>query len=568
MTGRSLVIDAFVLLVLCLLLCHTARAQGSHSHPCTDDCLAEALTGNPTKGCAAGTYWVPHPPNLPAESCQPCPMGAYCPGVAYGDFTGHPVNLNRRILCPAGHYNVVEGASSVDECLECDPGRYNTYIGSTECTDCPAGKYSITAGSSKTQDCLACPAGHYCGESCARPVPCNAGLYVSFEGMKDSSACLECTIGHYCPVGTVHPLDCPAGSFGNKTGIIGKGFHPDAFLPDDWTDIRGTGVDGTGCSSCPAAFFCTTGSVVPMQCPAGTYSGIESEAESDCADCPEGMECSMATSSDYLQADVRRNSWGTTMGGVETPVSCPVDETVLHHSFPDITGCVEHCPYQFPRQSYCHMAGDGRVPDRTSDALSVASLVLERGQYGLRSEVQREEALSNLSILLSSMSPEESLKSLTMPDSNGRTPMLMAAMMGDVELLDLLWQHGVGNDAAASAVRDSGGFTALMHALLLDRTDAVSWLVAKNASLTSADMDILRDRGVELGGIENLTVDAQLEMPAAYLGRGSWTWNHPSAVDFGGLPVSSPMGTTTTTPKFALTTSTTTSQSVTTESDT
>ena len=26
---------------------------------------------------------------------------------------------------------------------------------------------------------------------------------------------------------------------------------------------------------------------------------------------------------------------------------------------------VENCPYQFERQSYCHKAGDGRVPDRT-----------------------------------------------------------------------------------------------------------------------------------------------------------------------------------------------------------
>ena len=41
------------------------------------------------------------------------------------------------------------------------------------------------------------------------------------------------------------------------------------------------------------------------------------------------------------------------------------DNTTIHFSFPNITGCVENCPYQFERQSYCHKAGDGRVPDRT-----------------------------------------------------------------------------------------------------------------------------------------------------------------------------------------------------------
>ena len=35
-------------------------------------------------------------------------------------------------------------------------------------------------------------------------------------------------------------------------------------------------------------------------------------------------------------------------------------QTVIHHSYPNITGCMENCPYQFPRQSALTAWADNR----------------------------------------------------------------------------------------------------------------------------------------------------------------------------------------------------------------
>eukprot|EP00434_Breviolum_minutum_P036316 symbB.v1.2.032174.t1/scaffold3823.1/size51816/1 len=110
----------------CLLLSLNFQAvQGQgQTVPCIDDCLAEALASVPTKGCAAGTLWQPHPLSAPVDSCQPCPPGSYCPGIPYGNFTEHPINLNRPVLCPRGTFRSISGAMSISDCDPCLPGRF------------------------------------------------------------------------------------------------------------------------------------------------------------------------------------------------------------------------------------------------------------------------------------------------------------------------------------------------------------------------------------------------------------------------------------------------------------
>eukprot|EP00930_Biecheleria_cincta_P004503 TRINITY_DN105412_c0_g1_i1.p1 TRINITY_DN105412_c0_g1~~TRINITY_DN105412_c0_g1_i1.p1 ORF type:complete len:577 (-),score=71.86 TRINITY_DN105412_c0_g1_i1:65-1795(-) len=508
-------------------------------------------------GCAPGTYWVPHTPDNPREACRPCPVGAYCPGVPYGRYTDDPVNLNRRILCPAGRYNDVEGAASLEECRRCSPGRFNNYIGRTECTDCPAGRYSETTGSSNGVECVICPVGHHCHRACGRPIPCDAGSYVSFEGMWDVSQCNDCPHGSYCPIGSVYPTPCKPGSFGNRSRIQGSGSYPDTFLPVGWVDTPGTGFRGTGCSPCWGAFFCVEGSVVPRQCPPGTMSANESKAESDCTPCAAGQRCQMLTSIDTLQSLVTRRPDGATVGGAVTPEACRRDAAVRHFSYPQVQGCVEHCPYSFSQQSFCHVAGDGRLPDRSQAALRVSTLVLQRRQRGFAPEAMRQAALGNLTELLDQMTEEERNASTTMLDTNGRTPLMLAAMMGDVPLLKLLWVRGGASDA--SAARDADGFTALMLAMLLDSPEAAEWLGQVGMRLTSADVSVLQDRGVDVPGLQT----GPLEQAPAYLGRGGLSWTHPSGADFQRLPLESPMPTTSTSTEYFTTTTTFTATSTT-----
>jgi len=250
-----------------------------------------------------------------------------------------------------------------------------------------------------------------------------------------------------------------------------------------------------------------------------------------------------------------READGSPMGGSAYPEACTVDETVLHHDFPEVKGCVENCPYDFPRQSYCHVAGDGRVPDRTQIALRVASLINER-QPGLRRTAARDAALVDLTVLLDNLTAanESTLASLTMVDANGRTPLMMAVMMGDLELLDLLALHGAAG-VNASTARDNGGFSAIMHALLLEQEDAVTWLIADGATLTEADIVVLEGRGVDVSGVPP-SPSEHLVAPA-YLGRGSLSWTHPSGASFQDLPVENPLPTTTTTSEFFTITQTT-----------
>ncbi|CAE7353576.1 unnamed protein product [Symbiodinium microadriaticum] len=84
----------------------------------------------------------------------------------------------------------------------------------------------------------------------------------------------------------------------------------------------------------------------------------------------------------------------------------------------------------------------------------------------------------------------------------------------------------------------------------------LSTLLSNGAGVTQTDLDVLASRGVE----SSLLPSAVPAAPA-YLGRGSFPWTGPSAADFGGLPVSSPMPTTT---LYVFSTTTTATQSSTT----
>merc|ERR1712203_571983 len=107
-------------------------------------------------------------------------------------------------------------------------------------------------------------------------------------------------------------------------------------------------------------------------------------------------------------------------------------------------------------------------------------------------------ALGNLTFELGNMTAEQSLAAVTMPGRNGRTPLILAAMVGDERVPPLLWQYGAGVGFNASAARDAGGLTPLMHALRLGHGAVVDWLVTQaGAALTPGDAKILTNLGVD-----------------------------------------------------------------------
>eukprot|EP00928_Gymnodinium_smaydae_P046259 TRINITY_DN30816_c0_g1_i1.p1 TRINITY_DN30816_c0_g1~~TRINITY_DN30816_c0_g1_i1.p1 ORF type:complete len:525 (+),score=93.37 TRINITY_DN30816_c0_g1_i1:158-1732(+) len=514
--------------VLLALELAARAAQGPQSpQPCVNDCLLEALAPVPVRGCTAGTYWAPYPPTAIAGSCRPCPEGFYCPGEAYGEFPDRPVNVNRRIACPVGTYMDIEGSHALSQCKACARGKFNDWYGKASCKLCPAGTYVDSYASESVADCMECPAGHFCPEGSPEPIPCVPGLYTRNEGMRDSAACLACPLGHYCPRGTVVPLPCPAGDYGNATGIRGLGEYPGTY------GFPGV-VIGDECTPCPASFFCPERSVLPTSCPPGTTSGMLAEKELDCADCPVGQRCQQPVNIYTAQSLVVREANGEQMVGSVSSEACAVDTTVHHFSYPSVRGCTEHCPYQFERQSYCHVSGDGRTPDRTWRAQRLAQLVSLRGASG-EAQAVRDGALAELADELGNLTAEERAAALGEVDRNGRTPLLAAALLGDEPLLRVLWIDG-GLDASALAARDVEGYTPLMRALQLGHAAAAAWLVASAGARLSADDAAVLQR--ELVAFPGVPVDVAPPLPAGVttLGRAGPTWPHPSGAGFVSLP--------------------------------
>lgn len=505
---------AGALLLPLLLVVH---AQQPQALPCVADCLAEATASAPnlTKGCPAGTEWTPWPRTDPTSACRPCTPGFFCPGIPFGDRPDLKVNLNRRVACPTGTYLNTSGASNVSDCLDCPMGFYQDWVGQTACIGCPVGRFVTFAGASSVHDCEACPCGHYCPGVGLLATPCTPGSYTRNTGMVEEDSCTPCPPGTACPPSTCDPLcyQCPPGRWSNETGVSAAGanctFH----------DVP--------CNLCLLGFFCPLGSVVPTACPAGTWAGNGTPAEADCADCPVGYRCVAPALAWTKHSLVHRDAHGFPMVGSAAPELCEVDVTPVHYSYPDHQGCEEGCPFELPRQSFCHVAGDGRIPDRDRASLMVGDLVTRRAA-GFRTAAAQDRALARLSEELANMTEPDRRSVLSLPDKNGRTPLLMAAMMGDVPLLEVLWWSGA-NATAATTARDLEGFTALMQALRFEHTSATAWLagVAK-ASLSEHDASVLEGLGVDLAGVPV----AQLQLAPEYLGGGGITWTHPSGEDF------------------------------------
>ena len=177
------------------------------------------------------------------------------------------------------------------------------------------------------------------------------------------------------------------------------------------------------------------------------------------------------------------------------------------------------------RQSTCHLNGDGRIaaPDRL--ALKLQNLIALRSKKGLSSAATQAVALANISTLLTGISDEERVQLVDFPDLNGRTPLILAAMLDDRPLAEMLVAHGAGAEWGLSAGRDVGGLTALMHALRLGHTGVADVLVAAGATLAPADTLTVQNLGVSASAVAASGAPAAaLEAPGGHFGRGGLPW--------------------------------------------
>lgn len=346
--------------------------------------------------------------------------------------------------------------------------------------------------------------------------------------MKLEINCVACPKAHYCPLGSVEPTPCPAGYYVNQTSTHGHGSYPGAYAQ--------TGViTGHDCTFCPDGFFCPIASTVPTSCPAGTHTGPGTKREVDCIECPVGHKCQSLASTDYEQSLVVREANLEQMVGSTTAAisKCTVDEAILHYSYPNVTGCGEHCPYQIPHQSYCHVSGDGRWPDRRWGERNIMELIALRSELGRTNLTVQEDALADMNFTLAEvMSDEQRIEAFRAVDKNGRTALMLASMNGDVDAVEILLMHGANQKAA----RDVSGFTAVMLAARMGHNLVVEALERADVPASLSPQDALRLTGLGLDASGRQTGSFEGDALAKdYLGRGglSWDQDHPYCLSCG-----------------------------------
>lgn len=143
-------------------------------------------TGNivPSKKCHEG-FWCRGGSSEEQPLNQPygteCPNGSYCP-------RGTP----SPVLCPKGTYQPSQRNTRVEDCVDCDPGKFCSETGlSAVSGDCKAGYFCKNkADKSNPEDGVTgdiCPVGSFCVEGSIQPHTCYNGTYMNHTG---NSCCL------------------------------------------------------------------------------------------------------------------------------------------------------------------------------------------------------------------------------------------------------------------------------------------------------------------------------------------------------------------------------------------
>lgn len=225
-----------------------------------------------------------------------CPEGYYCPSGTSSPFE-----------CPKGTFLPSDGGSSSNDCLSCLPGYYCPEIAMNNATTylCHPGYYCDTGAYNGTHKI--CSEGYYCPEGSSNEIPCDEGYYSNQTG---SSTCSECPVGYYCPPKTIHPKECPygmycpagtgsyqsrcpEGTFRNITlgesvddcFLCSGGMYcsvqglkepngncfPGYYCESGAMDNVGNVISGGNAGICPSGCYCPEGSILPSECPTGTY---------------------------------------------------------------------------------------------------------------------------------------------------------------------------------------------------------------------------------------------------------------------------------------------------------
>ncbi len=248
------------------------------------DCLPGKIAKNngasTCTDCPAGSF------AMDVTKCVPCLSGKYQPSTGESSC----------IITPAEFYSS-EGASEPipcsigmtskpgqSECYSCSVGKYLDFNGI--CTNCDIGKYNSISG--LTTSCIVCPAGKYASvEGSELCLDCEPGKFQKFTG---SSSCTVVNMGSFTSnPGSIEPTECFMGTYANVTGLstcfkCAKGKHNEFLGENECVDCtEDTFADQEGyaiCDPCMDGFSSNVGAMIctkdPQSDTSSTLSNISS----------------------------------------------------------------------------------------------------------------------------------------------------------------------------------------------------------------------------------------------------------------------------------------------------
>lgn len=293
-----------------------SSSSGSHSCSLCPVGKYQNETGQSScKACTAGYYQD----SIGQTSCKMCSAGTISMGNGWtrcnncGDGHVAPPGSSRCSYCERGTY--LPKGTFATECLLCPAGKFQPYLGKTECSLCSGNKVGIGAAV-RPQCTETCPGGKKPKADRTGCIDCQPGKY----SLAGSITCTDCPAGTYSSgSGANYCTNCGAGKYGDQTGLSAcKDCPPNKFNPysrasacTDCPAGKTPNASKTDCNFCPTGqsanpgggcFDCGVGRKsdrqprningiwttvqVCVDCPAGTYS--EYRRSGSCTDCPAG----------------------------------------------------------------------------------------------------------------------------------------------------------------------------------------------------------------------------------------------------------------------------------------
>ena len=281
---------------------YSARVNLSSATECSDcdegrACTVEGLTA-PNANCSAGYFCA-------AGSLSVVGQTRYCPetvgGVGRGCEEGFycPEGTRAPVPCPAGLFGEGHNLTRAEECTLCPAGSGCAGLGLRidQIEDCEPG-YFCVGGSVTTS-----PRDLFYSTNAwgfMHPELPGAAVNSSFATALGGG---ECPLGFFCPRGASLPSLCPPGTLGVQLALKSEsecGPCPESYYCPGNLTVNISVASGVELSvlriDCPAGSYCGINSTEPEPCPAGKYGTKSNVASATaCTDCPGGKYCLSGT---------------------------------------------------------------------------------------------------------------------------------------------------------------------------------------------------------------------------------------------------------------------------------